>query len=663
MLDLGTLQAHIKLDGADKFQTDLDGAATKTETLGSKLKSGLASAGKFCGKAFLAVGAAAAAGLGAITTQAIKAYADTEQLRGGVEKLFGKESAKTIEANAQAAFATVGVSANEYMETVTSFSASLLQSLGGDTEAAASSADMAMRDMADNANTFGTSMEDLQRTYQSLARGNYGMLDNLKLGYGGTQKEMERLLADAGKLTGKKYDISNLNDVYEAIHAIQEEQNIAGTTAAEASKTISGSLNATKAAWTNLLAGLADPKADLGALIDNLLQSAGNVVSNILPVIERVVTSVGEMLPMMAEKISALLPELLPAVQSVFNGIAQALPQLMNGIVTALVQLIPVIIDAGIALFTGLVDALPEVIDTLVNSLPDIITAIVDAIPKLIPALMQAGVVLFSALILNLPKIQIEILKAIPQILIGIVQGFAKGWPLMKTAGSKLLNNVFKGAKSVDKKILTWFKGLNKRIASAIGNAASALVKKGADFIKGLLSGIKGAWSSITSWLGGIGSRIKGAVGGLGDLLTGAGKSLMQGLLNGITAGWKWIQDKVGGMGKWIKDHKGPKEYDLKLLVPNGGWIMQGLMDGIDAALPRLQNRLNGVAKTIQGTQFNASASLTYAGGMNSGLNQAQLNSGTTYNVYINGAQVNDDEQIQQQFKVLLTTMARKGMM
>lgn len=247
MLDLGTLQAHIKLDGADKYQADLENAATKTDTLGSKIKDGLGKAAQVAAKATVAATAAIGAAVLAVTKQSVSAYAEMEQLEGGMDTLFG-DSADKVKQNAQEAFATMGMSANEYMSNVSGFSSALLQSLGGDTEAAAKAANDALTDMADNASIFGSDMESIQNAYQGFAKQNYTMLDNLKLGYGGTKEEMERLLEDAGKLTGEKYDIENLNDVYNAIHAIQVEQGIAGNAANEASKTISGSWNSTKAA-------------------------------------------------------------------------------------------------------------------------------------------------------------------------------------------------------------------------------------------------------------------------------------------------------------------------------------------------------------------------------------------------------------------------------
>ena len=258
MLDIGTLRGKIEIEGADEAVKGMKDTAKEADTLKSKLGAGLAKAGGATLKGLgalakasaVAVGAAAsaaAAGMAAMAKASVEAYSSTEQLKGGMQTLFGDASATVID-NANKAFATTGLSANQYMENVSNFSASLISSVGGDTEKAAQVADMAIQDMSDNASIFGTDIESIQNAYQGFAKQNYTMLDNLKLGYGGTKTEMERLLADAGKLTGVKYDINNLNDVYQAIHAIQKEQGIAGNAANEASRTIQGSLSATKAA-------------------------------------------------------------------------------------------------------------------------------------------------------------------------------------------------------------------------------------------------------------------------------------------------------------------------------------------------------------------------------------------------------------------------------
>ncbi len=271
----------------------------------------------------------------------VDAYADYEQLVGGVETLF-KDSADKVKAYAEDAFYTVGISANEYMSTVTSFSASLISSLGGDTEKAADIANMALVDMADNANKMGTAMESVQTAYQGFAKQNYTLLDNLKLGYGGTKTEMERLLADAQKLTGVKYDINNLADVYKAIHAVQEELGIAGTTAKEAEKTITGSANMTKAAWKNVLAAIAGG-GDLDKAINNLVYSVSKYFDNLVPVVERSLAGIGQLIEQVAPSL----------VQTVAASLIKAIPSLLSAVYQMVIGLAQGIYQGIIDLFSG----------------------------------------------------------------------------------------------------------------------------------------------------------------------------------------------------------------------------------------------------------------------------------------------------------------------
>lgn len=292
MLDLGTLKIGIEVDDKQAKQ-ELGQISGDVESKASGLKSKLTSLAGSMKKVLVASAAAGATAISAavvkISKDALKAYSEFEQLEGGVNKIFGEKAAQTVMNNAQKAFKTAGISANEYMEQVTSFSASLIQSLEGDTEKAAKSADMAIQDMSDNANTFGTSIESIQNAYQGFAKQNYTMLDNLKLGYGGTKQEMERLLADAEEFSGIHYDISNLDDVYNAIHVVQEEMGVAGTTAKEAMSTIEGSVNATKAAWQNFLIGLGNEDADMNQLVNNLFTSASAALKNIIPRLGQIV--------------------------------------------------------------------------------------------------------------------------------------------------------------------------------------------------------------------------------------------------------------------------------------------------------------------------------------------------------------------------------------
>ena len=326
-------------DGAVSISTALDNTGIE-KGLG-RIKGSLGGLTKTVTKTAAVITTAFATVAVAITKQSVAAYAEYEQLVGGIETLF-KNSASKLQKYADDAFYTAGVSANKYMETVTSFSAGLISSLGGDTEKAADIANMAMVDMSDNANKMGSTLESIQNAYQGFAKQNYTMLDNLKLGYGGTKTEMERLLADAQKLTGVKYDISNLSDVYSAIHIVQENLGIAGTTAKEAEKTIAGAGNMTKAAWKNVLTAISGG-GDLDKAINNLVYSITKYFENIVPVVERSLAGIGQLI----EKIA---PQL---VQTVATALIKAIPSLLNAVYQMILGLANGIYQGIVALFTG----------------------------------------------------------------------------------------------------------------------------------------------------------------------------------------------------------------------------------------------------------------------------------------------------------------------
>lgn len=362
-----------------------DGKVTISTTLDNKgLEKGIKSvSGVFGGlaktvaKTTIAITAAFATAAAAITKQAVEAYADYEQLTGGVETLF-KSSADKVKKYAEDAFYTVGISANEYMATVTSFSASLISSLGGDTDKAADVANMALIDMADNANKMGSSLESVQTAYQGFAKQQYQLLDNLKLGYGGTKTEMERLLKDAEAFSGVKYDINNLGDVYEAIHQIQIKLDIAGTTAKEAEKTITGSANMTKAAWKNTLAAIAGG-GDLDKAINNLVYSVSKYFDNIVPVVERSLAGIGQLI----EKIA---PQL---VQTVATALIKAIPSLLNAVYQMIIGLAKGIVKGIEALFSG-----GHVTETISAQLSDVVASAAgaaDAEKELAEGIEEAG--------------------------------------------------------------------------------------------------------------------------------------------------------------------------------------------------------------------------------------------------------------------------------
>ena len=382
---------------------------------GSALKSGLAVAAK----AAAAATAAAAGAVIALTKSAVENYGEYEQLVGGVETLF-KDSAGTVEEYAKNAYQTAGLSANEYMETVTSFSASLLQSMGNATEAAAKKADLAITDMSDNANKMGTDMQSIQNAYQGFAKQNYTMLDNLKLGYGGTKEEMQRLIDDANALNAAQgnytnYSIESYADIVDAIHTVQTEMGITGTTAKEASTTIEGSIGAMKAAYANFVTGLGNDNADISELSSQLIQSVGTVAENVLPVVETVLKNIAEAVqrdgPEMIEKFVSYAIEKLPEVISLglqmvislVKGIAQNIPQLVTSVLNMMATIVqtiwdslPDIIEVGKNIVRGLWGGIKSMASWIGDKVSSFVGGIVDGVKGVLgihsPSRVFAGI-------------------------------------------------------------------------------------------------------------------------------------------------------------------------------------------------------------------------------------------------------------------------------
>lgn len=432
-MNIFQLFGEIAIDNS-KANEQIDKTAKGAKKLASTMKSAFATAGKAAVKAGKVIAAGVAAGvaagtaaMGKLVSSATSAYASYEQLEGGVKKLFGDDAQNLVMEYARNAYRTAGLSANEYMDTVTSFSASLISSLGKDTVAAAAYADLAITDMADNANTFGTSMEDIQNAYKGFSKGNYTMLDNLKLGYGGTQKEMERLLADAEKLSGVKYDISSFADIIAAIHEIQKDQGIFETTKNEAEKTISGSVNAAKAAWQNLLSGLADGNQDIDQLVNNLADSVMKAVNQIVP------------------RLQTMAPRLVQAVQTLVSTLGPQLPGIINTI-------LPGMVEAATTLITGLADVLPDLLGSIIDVLPNVVKQIGGALKKLFPSLLKTfksliGKIDFKGLGTAIGSGLRSIVTNLPDIMKGIGSAISWAW---EHVGYPLIAGIFKGVFGVD---------------------------------------------------------------------------------------------------------------------------------------------------------------------------------------------------------------------
>lgn len=421
-----------------------DEASENVETLSGKFKNGLATAAKV-GAA--AVGAAAT-GIAVLTKNALNNYAEYEQLVGGVDTLFKDSSAKVQEYAANA-YKTAGLSANEYMDTVTSFSASLLQSLGGDTEAAADMANVAITDMSDNANKMGTDMASIQNAYQGFAKQNYTMLDNLKLGYGGTKEEMQRLIDDANALNAAQgkytnYSIESYADIVSAIHDVQVEMGIYGTTADEASTTIQGSVSSMKAAWSNLLTGIADDNADFKTLIEQFVDSLVTVGENIIP-----------------------------RINIIIQGLTQLITEASQTIIPLAVQILlenlPSIVAAGMDLIIALVSGILDNIDMLIDCVLEMVDVIVDKLIDNLPKLIDGGIRLIAALANGLIRAIPNLVSKIPQIISSIVKGLISGIPAIFDVGKNIVEGLWNGIKNM-------------------GSWVSGKVK---DFFGGIVGGVK----------------------------------------------------------------------------------------------------------------------------------------------------------------------------
>lgn len=448
----------------NNLENGLDNTTKKTSIFGETLKAMLSKEVIMGGLTALKDGIVE---LGKATVEfgksVVSSYADFEQLEGGVKKLFG-EDYKTVMKNAQDAYKTAGMSANQYMETVTGFSASLINSLEGDTEQAARLADIAIRDMSDNANTFGTDIQSLQNAYQGFAKGQYTMLDNLKLGYGGTKTEMERLVLDAEKLnsTFKAQRMSNgdlalsFADIVAAIDIVQGSMNITGTTAREASGTISGSIATMKSAVENFVTGIGSADADIDQLLGNVVDAFDDTVENILPVVERLIDYipgiVDAVVPILQSKAPELINTAMDLFQALLDGFIQMLPTLtpiavdiVVRLVNALVQNLPTIIDAGIQLILALINGLAQALPDLVSQIPVIMGHLISAIVSNLPQIIEAGVNIVKALIQGLISYAGNIPGAVFDILLSIKDTFAGGVQAAWEWGKDLIINFANG--------------------------------------------------------------------------------------------------------------------------------------------------------------------------------------------------------------------------
>lgn len=529
-LNLFELFARIILDTSD-YDDNLDEAGRNTESFADKLKNGLSTAAKVGAAALTA----AASGVAALTKSSIDQYAEYEQLVGGVDTLF-KDASDTIQQYASNAYKTAGVSANTYMEQATAFSASLIQSLGGDTQAAAEYANQAIMDMSDNANKMGTDIESIQQTYQSLMRGNYAMLDNLKLGYGGTKSELERLVADAEELTGQALDPSKFSDVITAIHAVQENMGITGTTAKEAATTIEGSVGMMRAAWDNLLVGIANDNGDLGSLTYEFADTVETALSNILPRVKIILGGIGQVIADMGTIIAQTLPEMISTVlPSLISAGAQLLVGLVAGIISALPQLAASVPEIVSALYTSIVSAGPQLatagtqllsmftsgietgIPDLISRLPQIIEGILNFIAENLPSILDMGVQILTSLQDGIINSISSLVSSLPQVISAITGFIADNLPAIVNAGISVLVNLASGIVSAIPQLVAVLPQIISAIVNGIGNLMGSIVDIGENIVQGIWEGIQNmaTWikNKVTGFFSGIVDGVKGLLG------------------------------------------------------------------------------------------------------------------------------------------------------
>lgn len=547
-----------------KFGSSLGGKVVSG--FGSTIKKGFALAAK----AGIATISAASAGIGAIVKSSASAYADYEQNIGGVETLF-KDNADTIIKYASEAYKTAGISANDYMQNVTSFSASLLQGLGGDTAQAAEIANEAMVDMSDNANKFGTDISSIQNAYQGFAKQNYTMLDNLKLGYGGTQAEMARLINDSGVLGDSiKVDEKTVNSVsfdkmIEAIHKVQTDLDITGTTSKEAATTVSGSLGSVKAAWANLMAGMGDKNADLKNLIKEMVSTVKTFAKNIMPVIKQalsgVTTLISELAPDIAvelpQLVSDLLPQLIEAGTQIFQALVKGISDNIGTITQAAITAIITIATALIQNTGPLVQALATIITTIAQALPTILPDLTEAIKQQMPLILQA-------ILDSLPAI----IECATQIIVTIAETLANNINLIVDGAVKIIDTLAMSLSDSDtaKKLTeAAFKivfTLTKEIVKNLPDILASGILIAVEIVKGIAQGMVDFFAPVSDALSDKLLDITDWFSRKWNDFKEWGSDMIQAFIDGIKEKWQSLKDTVCDVASSVKDFLGFSEPD-----------------------------------------------------------------------------------------------------
>ena len=645
-MDLFELVGRLSIEGTDKANEELDGLTGKAEKTGSKFGSIVGG----IGKGALAITGAVAGGTAMLVKGVSSSWGELQQSIGGIETLFGEASDRVIE-NSNNAFRTAGISANQYMQLATSFSASLLQSLEGDTQKACDYTDMAIVDMSDNANKMGTSMESIQNAYQGFAKQNYTMLDNLKLGYGGTKGEMERLLADANEINAQQgimtnYTIDNLSDVYEAIHVVQQELGITGTTSLEAGETIVGSMGSMSASWQNFMAGLGNPDADMKVLTQNLANSVSGMITNLMPVVDNIASALPDVISSGIESISGMLPSFintftdlvftvisaliknLPAfisgiqqlavglitglgstlptlfeqlpmlfeigvqlLENIINGFVEGIPTVLPKLLefiqqfaTSLSEKVPEFLNKGFELLSKLVEGIISALPILIAQVPTIISTFANIINDNFPRILLMGVKLVWQLLTGILSVIPDIIANIPQIVSAIVDTImAFQW---LNLGKNIIEFFTNGIKSMSTFVKETGKSVHDDVVTFIQELPSKLLEFGKSCIDNLGTGMMNLVNSLKTRCSNIITSVLNIFKKLPKDIISVGKDIIRGLWNGMGEMTGWLFDKITNLARRmigkLKDALGVASPSKVARDEVGIFIPQGLAVGIE---------------------------------------------------------------------------------
>ena len=642
-LKAGNFFANMKKaqNESNNLRSTLNNTSKKISELGDKAKVVGSAVGKL-GKGLAIAGTAAATAVGTMVAKSVSSFADYEQLTGGVDTLF-KDSSAAVQKYANDAYKTAGLSANNYMETVTNFSASLISSLKGDTAKAADYANSALVDMADNANKMGTNMTDIQNAYQGFAKQNYTMLDNLKLGYGGTQAEMKRLLGDAQKLTGQKYDISSFADITQAIHAIQTQMDITGTTAKEASTTISGSWGSLKAAFENTLVSLTTGGKMFDQSLDALVDSAKTFGQNVIPAITGALSGVGYLIdglaPTIGEVIPPLINDLAPTlansaaslISSLVNGLVQnasqfsnclnnivvvavtglsavvpklliATSQIVGNLMQGLSNSMPQIISGAVTLIEGLVDGLVDNVPLLAMGAVQLVTSLANGLIENLPRIIDAGVNLITGIISASYSMMPQIIQTGVQLVVNLAIGLVQAIPQLITALPQITGSIVNGFMSIN-----WF-DLGLQLIKSIWEGIKSI---GSEMWNGVKEKTSELWGGVKNVVSEKLNNIKSTYDAHGRGLKGATFAAIEGVKEYYRTGYDAINQLTGGKLGEIINAVGEKMEVVKskfgeafgnvkntvmTIFEN---IKNGIVEKITAAVDTVKNVFTKISDTV----------------------------------------------------------------